>query len=32
LALPGNRMTFPGLADPNARRDVIAYLKIESSK
>jgi cytochrome c len=31
-AFPGNRMTFPGLADPDARRDVIAYLKIESSK
>jgi cytochrome c len=25
--LPGNRMTFPGLADPQARADVIAYLQ-----
>ena len=30
--LPGNRMTFAGIADPNKRRDVIAYLRIESSK
>jgi cytochrome c len=25
--LPGNRMTFPGIADAQARADVIAYLK-----
>ena len=25
--LPGNRMTFPGLSDPQTRADVIAYLK-----
>jgi cytochrome c len=25
--LPGNRMTFPGLSDPQARADVIAYLQ-----
>jgi len=31
-AVPGSRMTFAGLGDPNARRDVIAYLKIETSK
>ena len=30
--LPGTRMTFAGLRDPDARRDVIAYLKIETSK
>jgi cytochrome c len=30
--LPGTRMTFAGIADPNKRRDVIAYLEIESSK
>jgi cytochrome c len=25
--LPGNRMTFPGLTDAQARTDVIAYLQ-----
>lgn len=28
--LPGNRMTFAGLADPKKRLDLIAYLKVES--
>ncbi|NBB63688.1 c-type cytochrome [Pseudomonas sp. ODNR1LW] len=28
--LPGNKMTFAGLADPTDRRDVIAYLKVET--
>ncbi|MDP3488599.1 MAG: cytochrome c family protein [Phenylobacterium sp.] len=28
--LPGNRMTFAGLADPQKRVDLIAYLKVES--
>lgn len=28
--LPGNRMTFAGLADPQKRLDLIAYLKVES--
>ena len=28
--LPGNKMTFPGLPDPNDRRDVIAFLKVET--
>jgi cytochrome c len=30
--VPGNRMTFIGVRKPEDRRDVIAYLKIESSK
>jgi cytochrome c len=30
--LPGNRMAFAGVKKPDDRRDVIAYLKIESSK
>ncbi len=29
-ALPGNRMTFVGLKDPDKRRDLIAYLKVET--
>ncbi|KAK0341862.1 hypothetical protein LTR94_024657 [Friedmanniomyces endolithicus] len=28
--LPGNKMTFPGLADAIDRRDVIAFLKVET--
>ena len=28
--LPGNKMTFPGLADATDRRDVIAWLKVET--
>tara|TARA_R110002051_G_scaffold4376_2_gene23318 strand:- start:230 stop:733 length:504 start_codon:yes stop_codon:yes gene_type:complete len=28
--LPGNKMTFPGLADATDRRDVIAFLKVET--
>lgn len=28
--LPGNKMTFPGLPDAADRRDVIAYLKVET--
>ena len=28
--LPGNKMTFPGLADDKDRRDVIAFLKVET--
>ncbi len=28
--LPGNKMTFPGLEDATDRRDVIAYLKVET--
>lgn len=28
--LPGNRMTFAGLSDPQKRVDLIAYLKVES--
>lgn len=28
--LPGNKMTFPGLPDPTDRRDVIAWLKVET--
>ncbi|MGH7019446.1 MAG: c-type cytochrome [Brevundimonas sp.] len=28
--LPGNKMTFPGLPDANDRRDVIAFLKVET--
>ncbi|MDO8901111.1 MAG: cytochrome c family protein [Phenylobacterium sp.] len=28
--LPGNRMTFAGLSDPEKRVDLIAYLKVES--
>lgn len=30
--LPGNRMTFVGIKDPTLRRDVIAYLMIETKK
>jgi cytochrome c len=30
--LPGNRMAFAGVRKPDDRRDVIAYLKIESAK
>jgi cytochrome c len=29
--LPGTKMTFVGLSDPNDRRDVIAYLKVSTS-
>ncbi|WP_438852895.1 c-type cytochrome [Brevundimonas nasdae] len=28
--LPGNKMTFPGLPDDKDRRDVIAFLKVET--
>ncbi|QBX36956.1 cytochrome c family protein [Brevundimonas sp. S30B] len=28
--LPGNKMTFPGLPDASDRRDVIAWLKVET--
>jgi cytochrome c len=28
--LPGTKMTFPGLKEPNDRRDVIAYVMVES--
>lgn len=28
--LPGNKMTFPGLPDATDRRDVIAWLKVET--
>lgn len=28
--LPGNKMTFPGLPDDTDRRDVIAFLKVET--
>lgn len=28
--LPGNKMTFPGLEDATDRRDVIAFLKVET--
>ncbi|MFT4913899.1 MAG: cytochrome c [Brevundimonas sp.] len=28
--LPGNKMTFPGLEDATDRRDVIAWLKVET--
>lgn len=28
--LPGNKMTFPGLPDAGDRRDVIAFLKVET--
>lgn len=30
--LPGTKMTFPGLKEPTDRRDVIAYLMIETAK
>jgi cytochrome c len=30
--IPGNTMTFPGIKDKKARRDVIAYLKVADSK
>lgn len=30
--LPGNRMSFAGLKDATERRDVIAYLKVESDR
>jgi cytochrome c len=29
--IPHNRMTFPGVADPRVRRDLVAYLKAASS-
>jgi cytochrome c len=29
--VPGTKMSFPGLKDPNDRRDVIGYLKVEGS-
>ncbi len=29
--LPGNRMSFAGLRNPEARRDLITYLQIESA-
>jgi cytochrome c len=29
-AVPGNRMAFPGLKDPDEIRNVIAYLKAVS--
>lgn len=29
--LPGNRMAFTGVRDPNQRRDLIAYLMVETS-
>lgn len=29
--LPGTKMTFLGMADPNDRRDVIAYVKVSTS-
>jgi len=28
--IPGTRMSFPGVRDPNQRRDVIAYLMVNS--
>ena len=28
--LPGNKMTFPGLPDAKDRRDIIAFLKVET--
>lgn len=28
--LPGTKMTFPGVKDPDDRRDVIAYLMVET--
>ena len=28
--LPGNKMSFPGLPDAEDRRDVIAFLKVET--
>ncbi|MDZ4374620.1 MAG: cytochrome c family protein, partial [Phenylobacterium sp.] len=28
--LPGNKMSFPGLPDATDRRDVIAFLKVET--
>lgn len=28
--LPGNKMSFPGLSDPTDRRDLIAWLKVET--
>ncbi len=30
--LPGNKMTFAGLPDPDDRRDVIAFLKVETGQ
>lgn len=30
--LPGNRMSFAGIKDETARRDLIAYIKVESAK
>ena len=29
--LPGNKMTFPGLADATDRRDVIAFLSVDAA-
>lgn len=29
--LPGNKMAYPGLPDPRDRRDLIAYLSIETA-
>lgn len=29
--LPGNKMAYPGLPDPTDRRDLIAYLSIETA-
>jgi cytochrome c len=29
--VPGTKMSFPGLKDPNDRRDVIGYLKVAGS-
>ena len=29
--LPGNRMTFPGIAKPDQRRNLIAYLLVETA-
>ena len=29
--LPGNKMTFPGLPDPTDRRDVVAFLAVETA-
>ena len=30
--LPGNRMAFAGVRDPNQRRDVIAYVTVEAAR
>lgn len=29
--LPGNKMTFPGIADPTDRRDLIAWLQVNTT-